>query len=87
MAIDLKLLRKLETLPASALAGGWEDADRLVVLVKIREGSCRPDYVTVRSNISQRIFSAEIQADDLRRLQADPSVESFSLSRTVPIAP
>jgi hypothetical protein len=85
MAIDLKSLKKLESLPASAQAGQRGDNERMLVLVKLRKGATQPSYVSARSEISAQMFSTEISAGDLARLEADPSVESVSLSRKLPI--
>lgn len=87
MAIDLKKLRKLESLPASEFVRSRQEDERLVVLVKLRAGSARPEYVAPRGRISDRIFSVEIRAGELRRLEADPAVESVSMSRVAPVVP
>ena len=84
---NLKKLRKLESLPASELVRGRQEDERLVVLVKLRVGSARPEYVAPRSKISDRIFSVEIKARELRGLEADPAVESVSMSRGAPVVP
>jgi hypothetical protein len=84
MPIDLKSLKKLESLPASAQVQDRNEHERLVVLIKLRLGASRPSFVAARSDISAQIFSAEIAASDLQRLEADPAVESVSLSRALP---
>jgi len=40
-----------------------------------------PSYVTARTDIAAGLVTAEINAGDLHRLQADPAVESMSISR------
>lgn len=85
MAINLALLNKLETLPASGLASARADGERVVVMVRLRKGAKRPSYVAPRAEFSPELFSAEMPAGDLRRLELDPSVEAVSLSRDLPI--
>ncbi|TXL76805.1 hypothetical protein FHP25_11505 [Vineibacter terrae] len=85
MAIDFKSLKKLESLPASAQAGRIDDNQRFLVLVKLRDSGKRPDYVTPRSEIGSQMFSAEIEAAELKALEADPAVESVSISRRIPL--
>ena len=85
MAIDLATLRKLETLPASGLAAARDEHEPMVVLVRLRKGATRPTYVAPRAEISAEIFSAVVQAADLRRLEGDPAVESIALSRDLPV--
>ncbi|CAL8980771.1 hypothetical protein GJ689_23825 [Rhodoplanes serenus] len=84
MPIDLKSLSKLESLPASATAKPHADDDPLVVMVKLRKGSNRPAYLSPRAEFGPSLFSAEIKAETLTRLEADPAVESVSLSRRLP---
>jgi hypothetical protein len=81
MAIDLKSLRKLESGPVSHLGFARNENERVVVVVKLREGAERPPYLPVRSQFSSRFFSSEVSITDLRRLEADPAVESVALSR------
>jgi hypothetical protein len=81
MNIDLKSLRKLESLPTAQVADG--DAP-LLVLVKLRDGAACPDYVTLRAGVSACMFSAEITAATLCRLEADDAVESVAVSRVLP---
>jgi len=81
MAIDLKSLRKLESPSAAAQARVCDENERVLVLVKLHPGAERPAYIEARSQISNRMFSSEISVADLQRLEADPAVESISLSR------
>lgn len=85
MAINLASLRKLETVPASELVHARGDEEHVVVLVRLRKGATRPEYVALRAEISPEIFSAEMPAGDLRRLERDPAVESVALSRELPL--
>lgn len=81
MSVDFKSLRKMETVPSSVQANPRSDNERVLVLVKIRKGFVRPPYVSPRAQIGTEMFSAEIRAGDLVRLENDPAVESMSLSR------
>lgn len=85
MPIDLSRLRKLEALPPSLQARGKSDDDRVVILLKLKEGEVRPSYVQLRMQLSEDILSAELKYRDLARLELDPAVESFSLSRAIPV--
>jgi hypothetical protein len=85
MPVDFKTLRKLETPQPSVLGRPLNDGERVVVLVKLRDGAKRPSFVTPRTQIAPQIFSAEIDSGELQKLQADPNVESMSLSQTLPL--
>lgn len=85
MPFDFKSLQKLETPSPSVSAKGMDAGARLVVVVKTKEGAQMPSYVNVRSKISAQIFSGEMTAVDLPRLQADPSIESVALSQRLPL--
>lgn len=84
MAIDLSKLRKLETPSASVQSRRPSGEDKLVVLVKLRQGSARPSYLTPRSEFSAALFSTEVPASTLQRIETDPAVESVSISRSLP---
>jgi len=85
MASDFSRFEKLESLPPSLQGLNSAAPGRVVVLVKMREGSNKPSYVDVRTDISKQIFSAEVSHAELERLERDPSVESFSVSRPIPL--
>jgi hypothetical protein len=85
MPIDFKSLKKLETAPPSVSGKPLDSNARIVVLVKLRDGAKSPSFVTPRTQITPRMFSAEINAGELQRLQTDPGVESMSLSQTLPL--
>lgn len=84
MTIDLKSLRKLESLPASAPTRLGEDDASLLVVVKLRTGASCPDYVARRGELSDCLFSAEVTASTLVRLEADDAVESVAVSKLLP---
>ena len=84
MAVDFKSFKKLET-PAPSRQLGAQAEDLLTVLVKLRDGAVPPDYVSTRARITDGIFSAEIKAEDLARLEADPKVVSVSLSQRLTV--
>jgi len=81
MTIDLKSLRKLEAPSVSAQARECDENERILVLIKLHPGAAPPTYIEPRGQISDQLFSSEILAADLPRLEADPAVESISLSR------
>ncbi|MGV1760583.1 hypothetical protein ACQZ6F_27120 [Rhizobium sp. A22-96] len=83
--MDLKSLRKLETLPPSTQARPRNGEEMVLVLTKLRAGFTIPTYVTPRAKIGDQMFSAQVRTADLERLEADPAVESMSLSRSVPV--
>lgn len=85
MSVDYKSLKKVEALPASSATGEPDDDDRLVVLVKLSAGAAEPSYMSPRARMGDRIFSAEVRARDLVRMEADPAVESVSVSRRLPL--
>lgn len=85
MPVDFKSLKKLETLQPGAAARSFADDERLLVILQLRNGAATPDYVTQRSEIGSGMFTAEIKAGDLPKLQSDPAVESMSISRKMPM--
>lgn len=84
MTIDLKSLKKLESLPAAASCNTTDNGATLLVLVKLRAGAPCPDYVTPRAAVSACMVSAEITAATLPRLEADAAVESVAVSQVLP---
>ena len=82
--MDLKSLKKLESMPASAGVSRGDD-ERLLVLIKLREGAARPGYISPRAEMGPQIFSAEINAGQLARIESDPAIESVSVSRRLPL--
>lgn len=81
MSVDTSMFNKItggsNTLPQTLEPDQW-----MIVLVKTHT-SDRPNYLTVRTEISAHIFSAEIQADRLLHLEADVNVQSFSISQPI----
>jgi hypothetical protein len=84
MAIDLSKLRKLETPSASVQSRQPSDDEKMVVLVKLRQGFARPSYLVPRGEISAAMFSTEVPASALQRIESDPAVESVSISKLLP---
>lgn len=84
MAIDLSKLRKLETPSASVQSRRPSDDEKMVVLVKLRQGFARPSYLVPRGEISAALFSTEVPASALQRIESDPAVESVSISKSLP---
>lgn len=80
MPTDIKSLRKLEFSVAPLPQGN----ERVLVLVKLRSGAKCPPYLSPRAQITPEMFSVEMAAQELVRLEADPAVESVSLSKRLP---
>jgi hypothetical protein len=85
MSVDLKTFKKLESLPAATLAGSRADNERLVVMVRLRDGAKQPSYILPRAKMGPRILTGEIKASDLVRIESDPDIESVALSRPLPL--
>lgn len=84
MSVDFSMFTKISG-GAHLLSQTLNPDQWVAVLVKTHT-SDRPDYLTVRTDISSQIFSAEIQADTLLRLEADANVQSFSVSQPIAAA-
>lgn len=84
MSVDLSMFTKISGGSSSLIQ--TLDPEQLVVVLVKTHNSYWPDYLTVRTDISPQIFSAEIQADRLLRLEADANVQSFSLSQPMAAA-
>jgi hypothetical protein len=76
---DFSSFKRIEGVPAVA-AATTNTLGRVAVLVKMRKGAVRPSYVIPRAEFGPDMFSAEINHDQLPRLNADPAVASISLS-------
>jgi hypothetical protein len=85
MSVDYESLKKLETVSPATAAAAPKDGGRLVVLVKLRDGAAEPSYLSPRARMGERMFSAEIAASDLARMESDPSIESVAVSRRLPL--
>ena len=57
----------------------------MVIMLKLKENQELPSYVKLRTKFSSQLFSAELLAADLERLDQDTAVLSFSLSRALPV--
>jgi hypothetical protein len=84
MPIDFGSLKKLEGLPALRRAQPGNAIARLLVLLKLRKGCTVPDYVDLRGELAPGFCSAVVSEDELARLNDDPAVESFTVSRALP---
>ena len=80
--MDFTSFKKIEGLPTLAQTAAGV-AKRVAVLVKLRKGAVRPTYITPRAEFGPEMFTAEIDSDQLQRLDADPAIESFSPSRAL----
>ena len=84
MSVDLKTVRKLSSLPPSSGALRNDD-DRLVVVVRLKDGATQPTYIRTRAKMGSKILTGEIWGRDLKRIDSDPSIVSVSLSRPLPL--
>jgi hypothetical protein len=77
---------KVTQVPSSdlgRLVEGLAPTDRLVVIVKMKEGFPLPAPVKVRSHIAGSIYTAEVMVQDFNALTQHPEVDSVSLSQTL----
>jgi hypothetical protein len=84
MAINLSKLRKVETPSVQTQSRVLSDDESMVVLVKLHKGFGPPSYLEPRGSFSPELFSAEIPASILQRIESDPAVESVSVSSRLP---
>ncbi len=77
--MDLTKLRKLEAPEPSRAARPLTGV--VAAIVKVRSPRYRPPGVTVRSTISETLFTAEFPVETLLQLENDPEIESISVSR------
>lgn len=75
-------LRKLELSSIGRLSSLPDDTV-VNAIVKVREPSYVPEGLTVRARIDEMMFTATCRAGTLRRLEADPRVESFALAERI----
>jgi hypothetical protein len=54
-------------------------------IVKVKKDRYRPAKVKVRSELGERIFTADFLAGDLASIEADPDVEAISVSKAIPL--
>ena len=83
--MDFKSLRKMETTPYSTQTSAGSSSELVSVLVKVKKGHAPPLYVLSRAQICDDMFSAQVQASDIDRLENDDAVDSISLSRPLPL--
>ena len=80
MSIRLQDLKKIESSPPSALSERDEN-ERMEVIVKVREPDYVPPGVIVRAQIAPVLFTSEVPAKMLAKLERDPQVVSVSISK------
>lgn len=83
MPIDLRSLKKLETLPGSAATEAAEG--RMTIIVRLHPGAERPDWIEPRALVGDDMFTAEVDATELERIEADPAIAAVALSRNLPM--
>ena len=59
--------------------------DRVEMIVKVNEAGYVPGGVRLRARIDDTLFTCEAPADRLQELEADPRIESVSVSRPLGI--
>ena len=75
--MDFGSLKKIEGVPGLSQARGAKTGP-LAVIVKLREGAEQPAYLQARATFGPRMFTTEIQPEQLEQLENDPAVESVS---------
>lgn len=72
--MDFGSFKKLDVLPDEVF--GLQDG-MMRLVVKLRQGAERPAYLPLRAQAGPQIFTTEIAADQLPRLEDDPAILSF----------
>lgn len=76
---------KLKKLDPNATVAPSADAERFVTaIVKVKRENYHPRLLSVRRQIDNWIFTADLQAKNLRALESDPLVETISLAKVLP---
>lgn len=74
--MEKRKLSKSKTTGKGAVAVGPE----LSVIVHVRKANYVPEWVSLRSKITDLIFTADINKADLNKLEADEQVSSVSIN-------
>jgi hypothetical protein len=77
--------RKFQKLEPGGARIAGEPGGLVNALIKVREAGYRPPHAVVRAELHPYLFTAELMAEDLPSLDADPKVESISLSTPLPL--
>jgi hypothetical protein len=75
--VDFSSFKKVEGARRPGKSGAAKTGP-VAVIVKLKEGAEQPAYLQARAKFGPRMFTAEIQAEQLERLENDPAVESVS---------
>ena len=75
--MDFSSFKKIEGVPGPTQSGDVKTGP-LAVIVKLREGAEQPAYLQARATFGPRMFSTEIEPEQLEQLENDPAVESVS---------
>ena len=70
---------------SAALESRSDEDQRLEMIVKVNEAGYVPGGVRLRARIDDTLFTCEAPADRLQELEADPRIESVSVSRPLGI--
>lgn len=76
--MDFSQLKKLD--PAAVPTDHGDD-NVFVAIVKVKEDNYHPAALTIRRQISARIFTADIPRENLKVIAQDALVEQLSLSK------
>ena len=74
--MEKRKLNKSKTTGKGAVAVGPE----LSVIVYVRKANYVPEWISLRSKITDLIFTADINKADLNKLEADEQVSSVSIN-------
>lgn len=78
--MDFSTLKKME---GSHLFHSFNDNDMVEMIVTVKQASYHPQNVEVRVQISDTIFTGQTQYKNLKLLEQDLLVESFSISKAL----
>lgn len=85
MPLDLSRLTKIEAIPNPQTAAGLNPDVTVALIVRLVSGAQPPSYATVRTRVSEELYTLDVFGRDLVKLDTDPTVVTWSLPR--PIGP
>lgn len=74
-------LSKLSKVTPESLKPIYSECTPLLLIVKTRLANQVPSYLTVRSKISEKIYTAEASYETYQRLKQDTDIESIEVSK------
>ena len=84
MPTDYSSLKRMDPLDLSR-SGFAQGKSPVEALVRLKEGASAPSYITARAWFGETLFSTQITQEELRRLEADPSVINVEPARKLPL--